>query len=130
MKGLALEFPGKDCLDTKAFKKMNKLRLLCLAGVKLKGDFKYLSRDLRWLYWHGFPKTYAPAEFQQESLVAVELKYSKLKQLWNKSQVKLLIYFSLYKIASDFSAASHGLINSKHDMLTAASHLTNNAITD
>ncbi|RHN59075.1 putative leucine-rich repeat domain, L domain-containing protein [Medicago truncatula] len=87
VKGLALEFPGKDCLDTKAFKKMNKLRLLRLTGVKLKGDFKYLSRDLKLLYWHGFPKTYTPAEFQQESLVAVELKYSKLKQLWNKSQI-------------------------------------------
>ncbi|KEH29032.1 disease resistance protein (TIR-NBS-LRR class) [Medicago truncatula] len=87
VKGLALEFPRKDCLETKAFKKMNKLRLLRLAGVKLKGDFKYLSRDLKWLYWHGFQESYAPAEFQQESLVVVELKYSKLKQIWNKSQI-------------------------------------------
>ncbi|CAJ2655772.1 unnamed protein product [Trifolium pratense] len=86
VKGLALEFPRKDCLETKAFKKMNKLRLLRLAGVKLEGDFKYLSGDLRWLYWHGFPLTYIPAEFQQGSLVAIELKYSMLKQIWNKSQ--------------------------------------------
>jgi hypothetical protein len=84
-----LEFPKKDCLETKAFKKMNKLRLLRLAGVKLKGDFKYLSRDLRWLYWHGFPETYAPIEFQQESLVAIELKHSKLTQIWNKCQVQI-----------------------------------------
>jgi hypothetical protein len=83
-----LEFPKKDCLETKAFENMNKLRLLRLAGVKLKGDFQYLSGDLRWLYWHGFPETYAPAEFQQESLVAIELKYSKLKQIWNQSQVQ------------------------------------------
>jgi hypothetical protein len=82
-----LEFPKKDCLETKAFMKMNKLRLLRLAGVKLEGDFKYLSGDLRWLYWHGFPLTYIPAEFQQGSLVAIELKYSKLKKIWNKSQV-------------------------------------------
>ncbi|KAK2379130.1 disease resistance protein RPS6 [Trifolium repens] len=87
VKGLALEFPKKDCLETKAFENMNKLRLLRLAAVKLKGDFQYLSGDLRWLYWHGFPETYTPAEFRQESLVAIELKYSKLKQIWNKSQM-------------------------------------------
>jgi hypothetical protein len=87
---LALEFPKKDCLETKAFENMNKLRLLRLAAVKLKGDFQYLSGDLRWLYWHGFPETYTPAEFRQESLVAIELKYSKLKQIWNKSQVQTL----------------------------------------
>ncbi|AES87072.2 putative TIR domain, winged helix-turn-helix DNA-binding domain-containing protein [Medicago truncatula] len=87
VKGLALEFPTRDCLETKAFKKMNKLRLLRLAGVKLKGDFKYLSGDLKWLYWHGFPETYIPAEFQLQSLVVMELKYSKLKQIWNNSQM-------------------------------------------
>ncbi|MCH80154.1 TIR-NBS-LRR RCT1 resistance protein, partial [Trifolium medium] len=89
VKGLALEFPRKNtvCLNTKAFKKMNKLRLLQLAWVKLKGDFKYLSRDLRWLCWHGFPKTYAPSEFQQESLVAIEFKHSKLKRIWIKNQM-------------------------------------------
>nr|WIL59993.1 nodulation protein [Melilotus officinalis] len=86
VKGLALEFPQKDevCLKTKAFKKMSKLRLLQLAGVQLNGDFKYLSGDLRWLYLHGlkFPSAYTPAEFQQGSLVAIELKYSNLKQIW------------------------------------------------
>jgi len=90
-----LEFPKIDCLETKAFKKMNKLKLLRLAGVKLKGDLKYLSRDLRWLYWHGFPEPYAPEEFQQRSLVVVELKYSKLKQIWNKGQVHILFNIRL-----------------------------------
>ena len=69
---------------------MNKLRLLQLAGVQLNGDFKYLSGELRWLYWHGFPLTYTPAEFQQGNLVAIELKYSNLKQIWKKSQVQIL----------------------------------------
>ncbi|CAI8600900.1 unnamed protein product [Vicia faba] len=89
VKGLTLEFPGKNtvCLNTNAFKKMNKLRLLQLAGVQLNGHFKNLSGDLRWLYWHGFPSTYTPAGFQQGSLVVVELKYSNLKQIWKKSQM-------------------------------------------
>ena len=73
---------------------MNKLRLLRLYGLQLKGDFKYLSRDLRWLYWHGFPETYAPAQFQQGSLVVIELKYSNLKQLWNEN--KVLILFNIF----------------------------------
>ncbi|PNX93341.1 TIR-NBS-LRR resistance protein [Trifolium pratense] len=66
---------------------MNKLRLLQLAGVQLNGDFKYLSGELRWLHWQGFPSTYAPAEFQQGILVAITLKYSNLKQIWKKSQM-------------------------------------------
>ncbi|CAJ2655793.1 unnamed protein product [Trifolium pratense] len=91
VKGLTLEFPIQNtvCLNTKAFKKMNKLRLLQLSRVQLNGDFKYLSGDLRWLYLHGlkFPSSYAPAEFQQRSLVVLRLKYSNLKQLWKKSQM-------------------------------------------
>jgi len=66
---------------------MNKLRLLQLSGVQLNGDFKYLSGELRWLSWHGFPLAYTPAEFQEGSLIAITLKYSNLKQIWKKSQV-------------------------------------------
>jgi len=73
---------------------MYKLRLLQLAGVKLEGDFKHLLRNLRWLYWHGFPLTYIPAEFQQESLVAIELKYSNLTQMWKKNKVHILFNIS------------------------------------
>lgn len=94
MKGLALKLPGKDTihLKTKAFKKMNRLRLLQLSGVRLEGDFKYLTRDLRWLCWHGFPSTHAPTEFQQESLVAIDLQYSNLKQIWKNSQVNSVCF--------------------------------------
>jgi hypothetical protein len=67
---------------------MNKLRLLQLDGVEFDGDFKNLSGELRWLYWHGFPSTYAPAELQKGTLVSVDLKYSNLKQIWKEeSQV-------------------------------------------
>ncbi|WJX49200.1 hypothetical protein P8452_35665 [Trifolium repens] len=47
VKGLALEFPKKDCLETKAFKKMNKLRLLRLAGVKLEVSSKKFGTRAR-----------------------------------------------------------------------------------
>jgi len=91
VKGFALKFSKENIvhLNSKEFKKMYKLRLLQVAWVKLKGDFKHLSGNLRWLYWHGFPLTYIPAEFQQGGLVAIELKYSHLRQMWKKNKVQI-----------------------------------------
>ncbi|KAK7349903.1 hypothetical protein VNO77_07753 [Canavalia gladiata] len=74
------------CFETKTFKKMHNLRLLQLIGVRLDGDYRYLSRDLKWLCWLGFPSTCIPAELYQESLVAMELKYSNLEQIWTEDQ--------------------------------------------
>ncbi|AES79113.1 disease resistance protein (TIR-NBS-LRR class), putative [Medicago truncatula] len=73
-------------LETKAFEKMNKLKLLQLSGVQLNGDYKYLSKDLILLCWHGFPLKCTPADFHQECIVAVDLKYSNLERVWRKSQ--------------------------------------------
>jgi len=90
VKGLSLKMSKMDSttyLETKAFEKMDKLRLLQLAGVQLNGDYKYLSRHLRWLSWHGFPLRYIPADLHQDTLVAVVLKCSNLERVWRKSQV-------------------------------------------
>lgn len=90
VEGLTLKLSRMESttpLETKPFEKMNKLRLLQLAGIQLDGDYKFLSRDLRWLYWHGFPLKYIPANFYQGSLVAINLIYSSLERVWNKSQV-------------------------------------------
>ncbi|KEH29087.1 disease resistance protein (TIR-NBS-LRR class) [Medicago truncatula] len=96
VKGLSLKMSRMDSttyLETKAFEKMDKLRFLQLVGIQLNGDYKYLSRHLRWLSWHGFPLKYIPADFHQDTLVAVVLKYSNLERVWRKSQflVKLKI---------------------------------------
>ncbi|MCI85680.1 TIR-NBS-LRR RCT1 resistance protein, partial [Trifolium medium] len=64
---------------------MDKLRLLQLSGIQLDGDYKYLSRHLRWLSWHGFPLEFLPAAFHQDNLVAVDLKFSSLERVWMKS---------------------------------------------
>ncbi|KAL9303250.1 hypothetical protein ACSQ67_020513 [Phaseolus vulgaris] len=48
--------------------------LLELSGVKLVGDFVYLSKDLRWLCWHGFPLAFIPESFYQGNLVSIELE--------------------------------------------------------
>ncbi|XP_052724340.1 disease resistance protein RPV1 isoform X2 [Vigna angularis] len=89
IEGLALKLPrtSTKCLNTKAFKKMKKLRLLQLAGVDLIGDYKYLSKDLRWLCWREFPLTSFPANFYTRSLVSVELEHSNVTHVWKEAQV-------------------------------------------
>jgi hypothetical protein len=89
IKGLTLKFPraNEKCFSTKAFKKMTRLRLLQLAGVKLNGDFKYLSRNLRWLSWNGCCLPHIPANFYRENLVSIELENSHVKLLWKDAQV-------------------------------------------
>ncbi|KAL2659004.1 hypothetical protein AAZX31_03G069700 [Glycine max] len=89
VEGLTLMLPRTNtkCLSTTAFKKMKKLRLLQLAGVQLAGDFKNLSRDLRWLCWHGFPLKCIPTDFYQGSLVSIELENSNVKLLWKETQL-------------------------------------------
>jgi len=66
---------------------MKKLRLLQLSGVQLDGDFKYLSRNLRWLYWSGFPLDCIPANFYQRNIVSIELENSNVKLVWKEMQV-------------------------------------------
>ncbi|MCH79878.1 TMV resistance protein N-like [Trifolium medium] len=88
VEALALMLPRANakCFSTKAFKKMTRLRLLQLAGVQLDGDFEYLSRNLRWLSWNGFPLTCIPTSFYLGNLVSIELENSNIKLLWKETQ--------------------------------------------
>jgi hypothetical protein len=105
IKGVALKLPTANakCFCSKAFKKMKRLRLLQLAGVKLDGDFEYLSKNLRWLSWKEFSLTSIPANFYRENLVSIELENSNVKLLWKEAQVLILIsFFALHKMFSLF----------------------------
>ncbi|XP_058743672.1 uncharacterized protein LOC131616376 [Vicia villosa] len=73
--------------NTNSFKKMKKLRLLQLDGVDLNGNYGNLSKELRWLHWRGFTLNYIPDEFYQGNLVVIDLKYSNIEKVWNKTQV-------------------------------------------
>ncbi|XP_028765371.1 TMV resistance protein N-like [Neltuma alba] len=75
-----------DPIDSEAFKKMKKLRLRQLDYVNLKGDYKHLSKKLRWVRWHGFPSNYTPTNIYQENLVAIDFKRSNLKVVWKDSK--------------------------------------------
>ncbi|KAL0002286.1 hypothetical protein SO802_016067 [Lithocarpus litseifolius] len=68
--------------STKAFMEMKRLRLLQLDHVLLTGDYKCLSKELRWLRWHGFPLKFMPNNFYPIHLVAIDLRYSNLREVW------------------------------------------------
>ncbi|KAJ1411278.1 Ribonuclease H superfamily [Sesbania bispinosa] len=74
---------------------MKRLRLLQLAGVQLDGDFEYLSRNLKWLCWHGFSLEYIPTNFYQGNLVSVELENSNVKLVWKEAQTDSAIAVKL-----------------------------------
>ncbi|KAK7286726.1 hypothetical protein RJT34_21937 [Clitoria ternatea] len=83
---LSMESTSKVCFHTKAFEKMKRLRILKLNHVKIRGDYKNLSRNLRWVYWRGFPSKHIPNDFDLQNVVAINLKHSEINLLWKKTQ--------------------------------------------
>ena len=108
VKGMTLKLPRANakCFSTKTFKKMTRLRLLQLAGVRLDGNFEHLSRNLKWLSWNGFPLTHIPGNFSRRNLVSIELENSNVKLVWKEAQVLPIIYLKLkYLFSSLFMSA-------------------------
>ncbi|TYI58400.1 hypothetical protein E1A91_D11G355100v1, partial [Gossypium mustelinum] len=79
------------CADT--FSKMKNLRLLKVLCQTNCDDLKYLSNELRLLYWTGYLLRCLPSSFQPNNLVALLLPYSRIKLLWkgNRPLYKLKI---------------------------------------
>ncbi|MCH84083.1 TMV resistance protein N, partial [Trifolium medium] len=77
----------KFCFTTNSFKKMKKLRLLQLDHVDLTGDFEYLSKQLRWVNWQRSTFNYIPNDLDLGNLIAFELKYSNVKQVWKETEL-------------------------------------------
>ncbi|KAL1075360.1 hypothetical protein V6Z11_D11G357000 [Gossypium hirsutum] len=73
------------CADT--FSKMKNLRLLKVLCQTNCDDLKYLSNELRLLYWTGYLLRCLPSSFQPNNLVALLLPYSRIKLLWKGNRV-------------------------------------------
>ncbi|KAL6316818.1 hypothetical protein AAG906_021118 [Vitis piasezkii] len=78
---------------TKAFKMMNKLRLLkvcrdhkCGSMVHVSTDFEFPSYELRYLHWDGYPLESLPSNFHGEKLIELNLQNSELRRLWEGSK--------------------------------------------
>ncbi|XP_059653604.1 disease resistance protein RPV1-like isoform X2 [Cornus florida] len=91
-------------LKTDAFSRMHKLRILHLNDALVTGDYKEFPRKLRWLCWRGSPLKLIPNEFILESLVALDMRYSCLKQVWKG--IKALPSLRILDLSH-----SHGLKN-------------------
>nr|XP_028963526.1 TMV resistance protein N-like isoform X3 [Malus domestica] len=91
VEGLELFLPehsdDEQSFSTEAFNKMWRLRILWLGNVKLTGSYKHLSKELRLLYWIGFPLEAIPADFDQRNLVYMELWSSKIVRVWEDSDL-------------------------------------------
>ncbi|CAN6681122.1 unnamed protein product [Malus baccata var. baccata] len=95
---VTLDLPSskKASFRTNAFAGMKKLRLLQLSNVELTGNFKHFTKELRWLCWQGFPFKSMPKHLlNQPKLVALDLRFSQLRQGWKNSKplemLKILI---------------------------------------
>ncbi|KAI8549475.1 hypothetical protein RHMOL_Rhmol06G0027400 [Rhododendron molle] len=89
VEGRLLNFndPKDVLVNAKAFEKMNNLWLLHLDYVHLTTGYEHISRRLLWLSGKGFPLNCIPWNFSMEKLVALDLRYSSLKQVWNRNMV-------------------------------------------
>ncbi|XP_058185232.1 disease resistance protein RPV1-like [Rhododendron vialii] len=74
-------------VNAKAFERMNDLWLLHLDYVHLTTGYEHISRRLLWLSWKGFSLKCIPWNFSMEKLVALDLRYSSLKLVWNRKMI-------------------------------------------
>ncbi|KAH9685389.1 ADP-ribosyl cyclase/cyclic ADP-ribose hydrolase [Citrus sinensis] len=69
-------------LEAKSFSTMSNLRLLEINNVYPSGNLEYLSNNLRYLKWHGYPFNSLPVSFRPEKLFKLNLCSSRIKYLW------------------------------------------------
>jgi hypothetical protein len=80
-------------LNAEAFSKMKNLRLLKINNVHLPQGLNFLSSELRFIHWDGYPLEFMPTSFEPEKLVELIMPCSLIKQLWKGIKVR----FSLMK---------------------------------
>ncbi|GKC72498.1 NB-ARC domains-containing protein, partial [Tanacetum coccineum] len=118
------KFSQKVHIDANDFAHMKKLRILKIYqeeelieqkleleghSVIFSGNLYYLSNELSLFYWHGCPFKYLPSNFYPENIVAIDLSYSNIKQLWTtpkcfrRLKVMKLRYCCNLTSTSDFS---------------------------
>ena len=117
---LNISFQKVEHLNTEAFSKMKKLRLLNIGNEKLPKNFingsmllrkdlirgnlqlpqdlNYLSNELLVIEWHGYPFKSMPTSFQPNKLVELRMCCSRIKHLWKG----IMVRFSLKQMCIFF----------------------------
>ncbi|XP_037495857.1 LOW QUALITY PROTEIN: disease resistance protein RUN1 [Jatropha curcas] len=62
---------------------MKNLRLLIFHNLHFSQNLEYLSSELRFLEWHGYPCKTFPPTFQSKQLFELNLCFSQVEQLWD-----------------------------------------------
>ncbi|CAK9134305.1 unnamed protein product [Ilex paraguariensis] len=75
---------GEVMLCTKPFETMVNLRLLQLSDVKMKGSFKHLPAELKWLQWRRCSLKNLPSVFCPRELTVLDLSESKIERVWGR----------------------------------------------
>ncbi|KAL4017388.1 hypothetical protein IC575_020940 [Cucumis melo] len=81
-----LDEEGESHLNAKSFSSMTNLRVLKLNNVHLCEEIEYLSDQLRFLNWHGYPLKTLPSNFNPTNLLELELPNSSIHLLWTTSK--------------------------------------------
>ncbi|KAK7272448.1 hypothetical protein RJT34_29050 [Clitoria ternatea] len=64
------------------FSKLKNLKLLILYQNSFEGTLDFLSNNLRYLFWHGYPFPSLPSKFKPYSLTELNLPESRIQRLW------------------------------------------------
>ncbi|KVI01332.1 hypothetical protein Ccrd_020398, partial [Cynara cardunculus var. scolymus] len=131
---LQKEYCLKVHIDVKAFAHMKNLRILKICDEELRrlrhafdlklwkeskvnyhGKLKFLSNKLRLLYWHGFPFKCFPSDFYPENIVAIDLSYSHIKNLWTSPKVLILTQISFLLQFIEFPSNTRGIFGGQDD---------------
>src|SRR3954466_16154039 len=76
------------------FSNMRNLALLILYHNNFSGNLDFLSHNLRYLLWHGYPFTSLPSNFEPYYLMELNMPDSSIQRLWEGRKVlELLLHF-------------------------------------
>ena len=68
--------------SSNSFLKMINLRMLLIRNLQLPEGLEYLSNELRLLERHGYPLRSLPSNFQPDKIVELNMRYSRIEQMW------------------------------------------------
>ncbi|XP_019150989.1 PREDICTED: TMV resistance protein N-like [Ipomoea nil] len=84
---MIIDLPKEVHLSTKVFSKMSRLRLLKILSMNAKGPLKYLSKELRLLFWNNCPLRHISSDLCLKKLVILKITSSNIKEFKPKLQV-------------------------------------------
>ncbi|CAI8592985.1 unnamed protein product [Vicia faba] len=71
-----------ECV-AEGFSNLSNLALLILYHNNFSGNLDFLSNNLRYLLWHGYPFTSLPSNFEARYLVELNMPDSSIQRLWD-----------------------------------------------